>query len=296
MSLLNSLKARYKPYRYTLNKGVTILESTSGNVAVKKSDKDIFALFNYLESRGFNAFPKIITVKDREYAYEYIDEYNLYDEQKLLDLESLLSSLHNKTTYFKKTTLDNYKEIRENIVTNITYLDNYFNTLFLKLLHKEYHNPAEYLFLRNYFKINEALNFCRTEIDSWFDLVKDNDKERVSVVHNNLSLDHFLEGRDKKAFISWDNYKIDTPILDFVHLYQKEYQNYDFSIFLENYLKHFELLESEKKLLFTLISLPLYFEINDFSFAETRNVRKYIDYLYKTEKLIRPYYFEEKVE
>lgn len=296
MSVINSLKGSYKPYRYTINKSATILESTSGNVVVKKSDKDLFSLFNYLESRGFTTFPKIIMFKDHEYAYEYIDEYNLYDEQKLLDLEPVLSSLHNKTIYFKKTNLDNYKEIRENVLSNVVYLDNYFNTLFLSLLHKEYHSPSEYLFLRSYYKINESLTFCRKEIDEWFDLVSNNDKERVSVVHNNLSLDHFLANSDREVLISWDNYKIDTPILDFVHLYQKEYQNHDFSVFLENYLKHFELLESEKKLLFVLISLPLYFEIGDTSLADTREVKKKIDYLYKTEKLIRPYYTEEKIE
>lgn len=286
-----------KPYRYTLNKSATIIESSQGKYVVKKNKKDLFSLFNYLDSRGFDGYPKLIkSTRGDDNVFEYVDDYSPYSEQKLLDLESLLSSLHNKTVYYKNTSLDNYKEIREDVLSNIAFLDRHFNILFLNTMRKEYMSPAEQLFAKNYYKIKQSLNFCETEINAWFEMSKDNTKERVALVHNNLSLDHFLNDNGRKVFISWDNYKFDTPILDFVRLYQKEYLYYDFSEFLEKYLHHFELKEPEKKLLFTIISIPPTFDLSDNSLKGCQKVREKLDYLYKTEKLIGPYYPKEEVE
>ena len=169
--------------------------------------------------------------------------------------------------------------------------------MFLNIIKEEFMAPSKYLFARNYYKIKEALNFCKSEVDNWYDLVKDNDKERVVVVHNNLSLEHYIYNQNKSALISWDNYKIDTPVIDIVHLYQKEYLNYDFSAFLTKYLNNFELLDHEKKLLFILISLPIYFDFdNEDELKKVQDTKKYLSYIFTSEKLIRPYYSEKTEE
>lgn len=295
MSLVRNLIKEYKPYRYTIKGKASLLESTLGKIVIKKSDKDIFSLFNYLESRGFNNMPSLIKFKNDEYAYDFLQDTQGYNEQKLLDLEKIISSLHNKTVYFKEASKDKYKEIRENILSNIAYLDNSFNTLFIKLLYKEYHSPSEQLFLLNYYKINEALKFSKNQIDEWYEIVMDLDKQRVATVHNNLYLDHYIRS-EKDALISWENYTIDTPILDFYHLFQNEYLNFDFRDFLDNYLKHFELLEHEKLLLFSLISLPQYtIEIKD-DYLSYVKLKEKIDYVFIAEKLIAPYVSKKKEE
>ena len=117
----------------------------------------------------------------------------------------------------------------------------------------------------------------------------------VVYCHNNLSIDHFLEGKEK-YFISWDNYRVDTPILDIINLYKNDYNKYDFRVFLDAYMKRFELNDTEKKLLFIVISMP---DIKYFTQNEVDNTiiaGKFIDYIDKTEKLIRPYYAVEKKE
>ena len=298
MSSLELLKSIYKPYRYTINKNVTIVDSSSGKFVVKKQNKDLFTLFNYLSSRGFDHYPKIVkNYRNEENVFEFIEEDEIPGNQKLEDLAEVLSSLHNRTVYYKSVSIDNYKEIFDNIDNNIKYLSNYYESLFLNILKEEFVSPSKYLFARNYSKIKQALLFCEEELNAWYKLVENNDKQRVSVVHNNLSLEHFLANSDKSILISWDNYKIDTPIIDIVNLYQNEYLNYDFSSFLEKYLYSFNLLEDEKKLLFILISLPLYFEIEgDSELINTQIVKKNINYVFMTEKLIRPYYAENQIK
>ena len=295
MSSLDILKSIYKPYRYTLNNHVTIVDSSSGKFVIKKQNKDLFTLFNYLHNRGFDSFPEIKhNYRNEENVFEYIEEDAIPEEQKLEEMAALLASLHNKTVYYKKASLDGFKEIYDAVHSNISYLSSYYESLYLNICKEEFVSPSKYLFARNYYKVRQSLAFCKEEIDAWYNLVKDEEKARVAVVHNNLALEHFIYNQQKSALISWDQYKIDTPIIDFVHLYQKEYLNHDFATFLEKYFNHFEFLESEKKLLFILISLPMIFELSDNEFNNTKLVKENISYIYGTEKLIRPYYFKEE--
>lgn len=291
MNNLSYIKSVYKPFRITKNKSAMIIDSTEGKFVLKKENKDLYTLFNYLNKRGFNNFPKLVkNFRDEENLFEYVSEDETFKEQKLSSLSGVLSSLHNKTVYFKSTSLDNYKEIYENISSNLKYIANYYNVMFLSFLNDEYQSPSKYLFSRNYFKIKEAIKFCSDELENWYNLVQDKENVRVSVVHNNLAMDHFIDNNESPVLISWDNYKIDTPVLDFVTLYHNEYLNYDFSSFLTEYLSTFELLEEEKKLLFILISIPLLVTKGNTEFENTKKMHENIIYLYKTEKLIKPYY------
>lgn len=291
MNNLSYIKSVYKPFRITKNKSAMIIDSTEGRFVLKKENKDLYTLFNYLNKRGFNNFPKLVkNFRDEENLFEYVSEDETFKEQKLASLSGVLSSLHNKTVYFKSTSLDNYKEIYENISSNLKYISNYYNVMFLSFLNDEYQSPSKYLFSRNYFKIKEAIKFCSDELENWYNLVQDKENVRVSVVHNNLAMDHFIDNNESPVLISWDNYKIDTPVLDFVTLYHNEYLNYDFSSFLTEYLSTFELLEEEKKLLFILISIPLLVTKGNTEFENTKKMHENIIYLYKTEKLIKPYY------
>jgi len=149
------------------------------------------------------------------------------------------------------------------------------------------------LFARNFYKIKQSLNFCKDEIEQWYEMVKEKNQARVAIVHNNLSLEHFIYNQRNSALISWDNYKYDTPIMDVVHLYHTEYLNHDFSAFFQKYFDYFELLEEEKKLLFVLISLPLYFELTENEFTNTKLIKEKMNYIFYTEKLIGPYYPKE---
>ncbi len=290
------LKAIYKPYRYTIKGKATKLETTSGDFVIKEKNKNVGELFNYLVSRHFDNFPHLIDESRKDVnVYEYIEGIKMPLDQKCEDMIDLVSQLHNQTSYFKEVSEDKYKEIYEGIKSNITYLRNYYNTKYEMFFTEIYMSPSHYLFMRNFAKVMAALDFAEEELGSWYDLVKEESKIRVCVVHNNLELDHYIKA-DKDYFISWDNFKIDTPVLDFVNFYRKEYAKCNFEFVLKKYLTNFPLLEYEKKLLFILIALPPQIKKGDSEFATTQNMRKSLDYVFKTENLIRPYYAKDEEE
>lgn len=293
MNSIEVLKSIYKPYRYTLKGKTTILETTCGDFIIKPKNKDINELYNYLTTRGFTNFPKLIdSSRDEVNVYEYIKDYNIPKEQKCEDLIEIIASLHNKTSYFKEVSQDKYKSIYEDVLSNINYLSNYYNTYFDIAFNENYTSPSNYIFMRNFYKLNNLISFAKTKLDNWYNLVKEQSKIRVSLIHNNLELNHLLNGK----LISWDNYTIDTPIIDIVKLYKKEWENLDFSEILKNYLYRFPLLDYEKELLFILLVLPEKITKETTEFAKCNSIRRLMDYIFKTEELIRPYNTQEKEE
>ena len=293
---LEVLKAIYKPYRYTLKGKATILETTSGDFIIKSKKKNVQELYNYLISRGFDNFPKLIDASRVDVnVFEYVESIPMPKEQMCDDIIDLIASLHNKTSYFKEVSEDKFKSIYEDIKGNISYLKNYYDTLYEIGFSEIYMSPATYQLMRNFYKINAALDFCNREIDEWYELIRGEAKIRVSIVHNNLSIEHFLKG-SKEVLISWDNYLVDTPIIDIVKLYKNEYLNMNFSEILERYFYKFPLLPYEQKLLFILITIPPEIKTEDNIFMQCRENNKVIDYVFKTEDLIRPYYTEEEEE
>lgn len=287
------LKSIYKPYRYTIKGKSTILETTCGDFIIKPKNKDINELYTYLTNRGFMNYPKIIdSSRDEVNVFEYVEDIKLPKEQKCDDLIEIIASLHNKTSYFKEVSEDKFKSIYEDIKSNISYLSNYYNTLYEIGFNEVYESPSNYIFMRNYFKINAALEYANNELDNWYSLVTSETKIRVCLIHNNLELNHLLNNK----LISWDNYMIDTPVIDIVKLYKKEWKNIDFSEILERYMYKFPLLEYEKKLLFILISMPPEIKKSDNEFEKCKVVSEVMDYVFKTEELIRPYNTEHEEE
>lgn len=294
---LDVLKKIYKPYKYTILNHCTLLESTSGNVIVKeKGNVDIRELYNYLSSRNFTNYPKLVEDNREDVnVFEYVENTLMPDEQKASDLIEILSNLHNKTTYFKDVTSDTFKEIYENVLSNILYKEKFFNDLMAEAEDNVFPSPSEHLLLNNSYKIFEAIEFCKSELEEWLTLVRDIKKERVSLIHNNVKLEHFIRNT-KEYLISWDKAGIDTPILDLVTFYRNEALNINFSEILKKYLNSYPLKDDELKLFFILIVLPDEIALNKEELTNVKNMRVLLDYLYKTEDLIRPYYSENKVE
>ena len=287
------LKSIYKPYRYTIKGKSTILETTCGDFIIKPKNKDINELYTYLTNRGFINYPKIIdSSRDEVNVFEYVEDVKLPKEQKCDDLIEIIASLHNKTSYFKEVSEDKFKSIYEDIKSNISYLSNYYNTLYEIGFNEVYASPSNYIFMRNYFKINAALEYANSELDNWYSLVTNETKIRVCLIHNNLELNHLLNNK----LISWDNYMIDTPVIDIVKLYKKEWKNINFSEILERYIYKFPLLDYEKKLLFILISLPPQIKKSNNEFEKCKVISEVMDYVFKTEELIRPYNTKQEEE
>ncbi len=292
MNKLESLKALYKPYRYTIKGSCTILETTSGNFVVKKKpkDKDLPSIFNYLKSRNFDYFPNIYgDSRDDAYVYEYIEDKEVMNPQKSEDLISLVGLLHSKTSFNKEVSEETYKAIYEDIKNNILYLKDYYLKYYELFIKEIYMSPSKYQFVRNYSKITSALNFSENELDNWYSLVSTKKNERISLIHNNLSLEHYIRS-DKDYLISWDKAKFDTPVLDLVKLYQNNFWELEFTSVYQKYLGITSLSEHEQKLFFILISLVPEIKFTNNEFECCKEMRKQLDYIYKTEYFLAPYY------
>ena len=285
---LEELKTNLKPYRYTKKKNVTIIDSTSGSFVIKeKKDNKVSEAYNYLLSRNFDYFPKLAQENREDVnVFEYITEIKEPTDQKAQDLIELVALLHNKTTYYKEITQDKYKEIYENISNNILYTKNYYDNLFNLKIAEVYPSPSTYLLLRNIYKIFSALDYAQDLLESWFDKTKDDLKERVAFIHNNLELDHFLRS-DKSYLISWEKSKIDSPILDLITFYQKEYLNLDFEAIIKKYLRSYPLKPNELDLFYIVISIPQKIVFTEDEYQDTKNIREHLDYIFKTENLIK---------
>lgn len=291
---IDVIKEIYKPYKYTIKGGAHILKSTSGDVVVKEKKKDIKKLYNYLYSRNFNSFPDLIDDSREDIVvYKYASDTYMPKEQKASDLIKLIATLHHKTSYEKEVSKTDYQNIYDAINDQIEYLRYYYDTTFEEFFKEVYPSPSQYFLLTNISKILATFDFASHELEDWFSKVVDLKEFRVCQIHNKLSLDHYLKS-DKDYLISWDDSRIDSPILDLIHFYQQEYFDLPFQNLFESYLKINPLSAEEKQLFFIVISLPFKIEFKGSELTIYQNIRKVLDYVYKTEELIRPYYAVEE--
>ena len=256
---------------------------------VEKEEKDLIELYNYLKSRDFNYFPNIVERNDKITRYEFIEDYSISDDQKALDLIDTLALLHNKTSFNKEVSIDKNKEIYEQLKGYRKYLNQKYETTLEEIEYIEYPSPSNQLFLQNYSKLYACLEFIDKEIDEWYRLIENDNKERVSMTHGNPGLDHIIKN-DRTYLISWNNAKIESPIIDLVTLYHNVWNRVEFSSLLNRYLERCELSNNELKLLLINLSFPINIDDKDTELENTIEMDKFINYLYKTEKLIRPYY------
>ena len=242
-------------------------------------------VYDYLESRNFNYFPKIIKSSNEYNVYEYIEQVENPIEQKAYDLINILSLLHNKTTYYKEMDIDEYKEIFENLNYKINSRINYYNNLINIIETNMFMSPSEYLIARNISKILGALEYSKRNINMWYDLVKTKGKKRVVTLYNNIDLDHII--RNKEIYLlSWDKTKTGIPIYDLYNFYIKYSNVIDFKDLLKYYEERYPLLEEEKILFYTLISIPEEIQFTKDEITNCKNTKRIIDYLYRSEVLV----------
>lgn len=277
----NSLVAN----RYIKNNNVYFVDTKDARYVIKENKYNT-DIYNYLRTRSFTYYPKILNdEKDSYLITEYIEDIDLPKEQKILDMIDLVSLLHYKTTHYKEVTEDDYKEIYEDINNNIDYLYSYYIDLITLIETKVYMSPSEYLFASNISKLLASLTYVKEELNSWYEEVKEIKKQRLVVLHNDLRLEHFIEN-ESPYLISWNKSKIGLPIFDLYKLYKRHFLDFDFSEILNRYESKFPLTKLEKKLLFILIVLPDKIEFNKTEYENTLDVSKVINSLYKTEKLV----------
>lgn len=265
-----------------------LIGTSDNKYLVKDKDKELESKFSYLKSRNFDFFPSHFTLENYD-LYDYLEDSNISDEERLYEIIDLISLLHMKTTRYKNIDLDDYKIIYEELDSKINYLSNYYNELNNVIDNEIYMSPSHYFLVLNISKIYSALSFCKQELDNWYELIKNNPKQRYAYIHNNLDLNHLISNSNP-YLISWNKSKLDLPIYDLYNLYQKYYKITDFDILLNNYQKRYPLRNEELKLLFIKISIPEKIEFENDEYENIQKVKDVLESLNKGDKLIRPFY------
>ncbi len=274
--------------RITIKGKAKILDSDGDRVVIKKKNKNMSSLFNYLSQRNLDIYPEIISENNNEIKYKFYDEFHRFNENNDEEFIRTVADMHYKTTYYKDVSRKKYKDIYDTLMDNIDYLKEYYDDYVKKCDIEIYNSPSDYLLLRNFTIINSSLFYVEKELNSWYKLVKDKTKERVTIVHNNLRKDNYLTS-DKKILTGWENYMVDTPVLDIYKLYKNEYKNMDFKSLFKVYNDTFKLTKEELKLFFIMISIPNKLEKNSNELNSVIDTKKMLDYMYRTNNFIKNY-------
>lgn len=269
-----------------LYKNSIIYEDDKNNKWVLKNaeENNIIETYNYLNSRGFDYIPKLEYADNNVYVYDFVKDIPTPKEQRASDLIKLDALLHNKTVYHKDISLDELKEFYENIDNLITNTFNYYDDILTAIESKIYMSPSEYMLARNCSMFFSCLNFCKTNLDEWYEMMKKKQKQRVAFLHNNLDTNHIIRN-DGNILISWNKSKRGLPIYDFINFYKKNYSKYDFNELYKEYIQKFPLLMEERKLLFIILFLPERIKYQESELFNTKEVSKLCNYLVVTDKL-----------
>lgn len=287
----NDIRSEISKYNLPINKltiksGARIIDN---KIVVKdKKNKEINKTYKYLSSRAFDYFPYLIDDSDKYEIYPYIDDIYEPREQKAMDLTHLLSLLHSKTTFYREVDIDKNKEIYEEIVNEVDYLNDYYNSLISSIEKEVYMSPYSYLIARNTNIIFSSIYYAKDNIEKWYKMIEDNKNERVSYIHNNINLEHYVKN-DKPYLISWNNSRIDNPIYDLLSFYKNHYLEFDFSDLFHYYESGYPLKDEERLLLFIYMAIPSKIEVDSSEYEMCIKINKMIEYLYKTSNLIMNY-------
>ena len=287
----NDIRSEISKYNLPINKltiksGARIIDN---KIVVKdKKNKEINKTYKYLSSRAFDYFPYLIDDSDKYEIYPYIDDIYEPREQKAMDMTHLLSLLHSKTTFYREVDIDKNKEIYEEIVNEVDYLNDYYNSLISSIEKEVYMSPSSYLIARNTNIIFSSIYYVKDNIDKWYKMIEDNKNERVSYIHNNINLEHYIKN-DKPYLISWNKSRIDNPIYDLLSFYKNHYLEFDFSDLFHYYESSYPLKDEERLLLFIYMAIPSKIEVDSSEYEMCIKINKMIEYLYKTSSLIVNY-------
>lgn len=295
MKVIKDVLKKYeiKPKNYRSSGKVSIIDTNKGTFVVKKKNNQK-KLYDYLDTRSFNYYPKVIDRNNDEYEItEYVNEIEIPDEQKLMDMIKLVSLLHNKTTYYKEVSEDYFKEIYEDIKNNIEHLNGYYSDIITNIETKIYMSPSEYLFARNVSELFNSLGYTEAKLEEWYNIVKEQNKVRFVVLHNNLDLSHFIMS-NKPYLINWDKSKVDMPLFDIYKLYKRVNNKFDFEPYLKIYEANYPLRNEERLLLFILIALPDKIELKDNEYEMCTQINNLYENIFRTETLISKYTKKEE--
>ena len=273
-------KRKLHPISYQKIKNVYIVNDNKTQYVIKLNTNN-YDIYKYLLSRDFPYFPKNFNNIDDDYDISlYIEGLNVSKEQRIDDYIKIISLLHNKTSYHREIDLDEIKEKYEELNNRIIYLRKYYHELNDVIDKMIFLSPSAYLLVRNISLIYSILDKNQLLLNDVYDVIKNVKSIRVSLLHNNIDLDHLIIN-ENDYLISWDKSCFNSPIYELEEFYRKYYQSIDLDYLIKLYEKRNSLSTIEKKILLIYLSMPMEIKLTDNTFTDTNIINNEINYLNK---------------
>ena len=232
---------------------IKYIETNKGNYIVKKSIDN--RIYRILDKNNYDNYIENIKTINNHDIYPYIDDLEIDSNERALDLIYLMSKLHKSTSYYKNINILEIKDYYEKTYEKIKDLNNYYDYLRFMTEEKDFYTTTDIYFLKNISIIYISLDLASKYLEEWYHIMKDIKSIRISLIHNNLDLSHIIEN-NKPFLISWDRYKYDKPIYDFIVFYKKEFKDLDFLDLFNIYKNNLKLTKEEILLMYIELLIP----------------------------------------
>ena len=200
----------------------------------------------------------------------------------------MLSTKSTQETYLEEINLEQIKSEYEKISNNINELLLYYYNLQDYIEINEYMSPAEYYLIRNINKIYISLNNAKHDIDKWYKLKEKETSERQVLLHNKVSLDHFIKS-ENNYLINWTNSNKGNVVYDFLYFFRNDYKQLEMINLFKIYQSKYPYTDDEKFLFQALIQIPWKVTFEENNYINTLKVKELLDYLEKANHLILKY-------
>lgn len=269
------------------NSAKVIIKDDNKYIKKKKTTETKF-IYTKLAEKEFYCYLPPIEENENSEIYQYIEEESITKQEKEKILMDILSELHIKTSSDEIYDKQQFKDMYINTLNSLQSLRNYYYELQDNLELREFPAPEEQLLLNNISNIYKAISYSEYKLRQWYDKIQTKEKIRYVQIHNNLSLEHILVGKEN-YLISWEKSKKDLPIYDFINFYKKEFNTCNMNYLFDIYQEKYKYTEEEQLLFETLISIPPKISFEKQHLINTINTRRNINYLNKTSEFLSKY-------
>ncbi|MBO9130514.1 spore coat protein YsxE [Bacillus sp. 165] len=286
-----------KPDYFENYGNVTKVYTNQGAYALKKINHDRMSRnpfmrhIQMLTEKGFTHYAPIYHTQDGRYVlYDEENSYYLMPWLEQMDQSSdendryhkmfrTLALMHQKTqreeTINEKMITQHYEVIQKRWEEERNGLDQFLTGCESSW----YMSPFELQFVSHYHHVMRAHEFATKKMEQWYEAMKEKEKTRVSLIHGNLSSQHFLFDYQRNGyFISLENSGYSSPITDLVTFYLRTFQTYpvarnDRYEWFQEYEKNFPLQQEEKTLMLGYMAYPQKFINQVIRYSNTENAR-----------------------
>ena len=128
-----------------------------------------------------------------------------------------------------------------------------------------YMSPFQLQCCAYFYEIMQAYWFAETELEKWYEKIKETKKWRIAWIHGKARLSHYLEtGKEQRYFFSWERASWNSPLFDIVMALRHHMRTFppvsnEWAEGVKEYEEILPLTEEERSFLYSHLAQPHFF-------------------------------------